>query len=254
MQKLFLKFLKMKLKEIPSRNRGVAILKYHFFLNAVLKIFLILLVFGCKENPTVKNSIDFESRAVQNSDTQKHFKDSISSNPAELFQVAAFKKDIDSFLVDYCGTRISYNMQIDTITENNQKDILIDLNLIKYLVNNSKKLIHYAFKDEKSLQQLSFRTIEIQFIDSTQCATVFKTLERYANTKSAIENFEYVPCLTYQNDRLLKGSQKIFWLDNSCRFPFKTHQIYLKMFRNSLKNFTPTDSIFCKCGDVVSRK
>jgi hypothetical protein len=215
----------------------------------IIYFILIFLVFGCVERTPkeIKNK-------PENSDTQSfNFKnDKIDLD--SKFQYLDFKIAIDSFLVGFTGIQTTYQLTIDTIDENLHRKILVDTTLLRYLVINSDKLIHYSFVDKRTIENLDFRIIEIQFIDSIQCNTVFETLDKYAHTNSAIDSFKYIPCLTYQNDRLLKGIEKIFWLDNSCRFSFKTHEKYFDKFRSALINFVPLDSIVCKCGDVMSRK
>jgi hypothetical protein len=215
----------------------------------IIYFILIFLVFGCIESSPkkIKNKLE-------NSDTQSLNLKNDKIDLDSKFQYLDFKIAIDSFLVGFTGIQTTYQLKIDTINENLHRKILIDTTLLKYLVINSDKLIHYSFDDKRTIENLDFRIIEIQFIDSIQCNTVFEILDKYANTNSAIDSFKYLPCLTYQNDRLLKGHQKIFWLDNSCRFSFKTHENYLSIFRSKLINFIPLDSIVCECGDVISRK
>ncbi len=220
----------------------------------IIYLILIFLVIGCQESAPNKENNILKKSEDQSSNSKKDKIDLNSTNQLEIFEISDFKKSIDSFLVSFTGIQTTYQLTIDTINDNLHRKILYDTTLLKYLVINSNKLIHYSFDDQKTVEDLDFRIIEIQFIDSSQCKNVFNILNEYANTKSAIDNFKYIPCLTYQNDRLLMGQEKIFWLDNSCQFSYKTHKNYLTMFRNTLINFAPLDSIVCKCGDVISRK
>ena len=215
---------------------------------------LIFLVIGCNESTFNKTNNKLENFDAQNLKSRSDTVGLNVINQIENFRIFDFKTSIDSFLIDFTGIQTTYQLIIDTIDEDLRRKVLVDTVLLDYLVINSDKLIHYSFDDKKTIENLDFRIIEIQFVDSMQCQTVFETLDRYANTNSAIDSFRYVPCLTYQNDRLLKGIQKIFWLDNSCRFSFNIHEEYLKEFRSTLINFDPLDSIVCKCGNVTSRK
>ena len=220
----------------------------------IIYTILIFFVVGCNEINSRKTNNKLENSDVQSVKTRNDSIELNVTNQIENFAFSDFKSAIDLFLVDFTGIQTTYQLTIDTINENLQRKILVDTVLLKYLVINSDNLIHYSFDDKKTIENLDFRIIEIQFIDSIQCQNVFETLDRYANTKAAVDSFKYMPCLTYQNDRLLKGTQKIFWLDNSCRFSFKIHEEYLRRFRKTLLNFAPSDSIVCKCGDVISRK
>lgn len=224
------------------------------YMRQLIFAILIFFVFSCNVSNSDSKNNKLENSVVQDEKTRNDSSELNVTSQIEKFAFSEFKSSIDSFLVDFTGVTTTYQLTIDTINENFQREILVDTVLLKYLVINSDKLIHYSFDDEKTIENLDFRIIEIQFVDSIQCQNVFETLDRYANTKSAIDSFKYMPCLTYQNDRLLKGTQKIFWLDNSCRFSFTMHEEYLRKFRSTLINFDPLDSIVCECGDVTSRK
>lgn len=217
-------------------------------------LILVFLMIGCQEGGKQNEDVNWETVEP---------KDSISVNPEkelneyvlyESFDLIRFKNDIDSFLVTFTGVQAEYDLTIDTITTNLHSNVLLDSTLLKYLVANSTRFIHYAFDDQKTRENLDFKLIEIQLKDSIQRKSVFNTLDAYANTRAKIDSFQYVPCLTYQNDRLLVGQEKMFWLNNNCRFSYNTHKDYVTMLRSSLKDFAPLDSILCECGDVVSRK
>ena len=220
--------------------------------NLILAFFLILSL-GCLE------PMEFEK-----GESLEHLGDSIQKKSvvdipevvplsSETFHSSIFKQSIDSFLVDFTGVETSYQLTIDTIIKPNTQKILHDENFLLYLVNKSSNLIDYSF-DDKETENLDFRILELNFTDSAQCSLVFKKIKEYAITNRPIDNFKYVPCLTYENDRVLVGKQKIFWLNNSCKFSFKTHKDYLAFLRQSIVNFSPTDSILCKCDEVVSRR
>jgi hypothetical protein len=220
----------------------------------ILYLILFISLFSCQSKSDSKKVKKTQSKltTVSNVKIDSIIPDLNHTN--ELFELPSFKNEIDSFLKKFTGIQASYKLTTDTIDKSLNRKILYDTNLLKYLISNSRNLIHYSFDNRKSTENLDFRIIEIQFNDSSKCNQIFKKLTQYANTKSAIDNFKYMPCLTYQNDRLLKGKKKIYWLNNSCTFSFKTHKDYLKILRKSLINFHPNDSIVCKCGSVTSIK
>ena len=217
----------------------------------VYLLFIISVISCCKTESNIDN---VASERIKKSETKETPLTRLTDNQSESFNVSEFKLTLDSFLSNFTNEQIKYRLTIDTVDAILHRKILHDTALLSYLVNNSIHVIHYSFDDKESTEDLDFRVIEIQFVDSSQCNKVFNKLLKYANTKGAIDNFKYVPCLTYQNDFLQKGRRKIFWIDNSCRFSYKLHKDYSKLFNKTLMNFIVLDSIVCKCGDVTSRK
>ena len=215
----------------------------------VYLLFIISVISCCKTESNIDN-VTYEG--IKKSETKETPPTRLTDNQSESFNVSEFKLTLDSFLSNFTNEQIKYRLTIDTVDANLHRKILNDTALLSYLVNNSLKVIHYSFEDKESTEDLDFRIIEIQFIDSSQCNKVFKKLVKYANTKESIDNFKYVPCLTYQNDFLQKGRRKIFWIDNSCRFSYKLHKNYFELFNKTLVNFIPLDSIVCECGGVTS--
>ena len=83
------------------------------------------------------------------------------------------------------------------------------------------------------------------------CTRVFSKMEEYSNTQGAVDNFKYIPGLTYQNDLVLKGRKSIVWLNTGCPISLSNHYKYVRGFKESIMNFEALDNIKCECGDVI---
>ena len=132
----------------------------------IIYLISIFFVIGCQESTHNKKNNFLEKPENQSLNSIKDTIDLNSTDQFEIFQISNFKKNIDSFLVNFTGIQTTYQLTIDTINENLHRKILYDTSLLRYLVINSNKLIHFSFDDKKTIEDLDFRIIEIQFIQN----------------------------------------------------------------------------------------
>lgn len=209
-----------------------------------------ILLFSCANNRKPENSlIDIDSNGISIKRDIQHTQISLQEN----FDLEVFKDYADSIISILRVKDCNYGLTVDTINFSNLKSLHLDTTFSRYLIDSADLAISSLLSDTSHNNYLNVKVVILHFDDSINCKRIFSKMQEYSTTRGQVDNFKYLPGLTYQNDLVVKGKLSIFWLNTGCPISLSNHLKYVHGFKRSFMNFTIQDSIKCECGDVICK-
>jgi hypothetical protein len=207
-----------------------------------------ILLFSCGKSKT-KNTIIAESPIVEEM-TEKLEKTVIEPN----FNLQHFKFQLDSLLSTFERKNFQFQLNIDTISENTNPEILWHFGqwgLFKIVCPKvTSQLILYHFFDPKTSKILRIYLIEATYNDSIIFTNVYQSFlrEKDINITFMVDDGDgdeyYIPYsgLTALNDFVIILDNKIYWLNVSLQYSKKNLNKIICYFKDNLsgKNYIDT--------------